>query len=106
MIRAVLGDLLARGVERAIVGTSNAALGGFAFYQKAGFRLLSIERDFFSTARGYPRWMEERGIRLLDMALTLRSYWQIAPHKPQRNLAGDLLVAGMFTKWSNSPALS
>jgi ribosomal protein S18 acetylase RimI-like enzyme len=67
MIRAVLDDLRQRGVRRALVGTSNAAIGQLAYYQKAGFRLLSIERDFFSPARGYPAVMEENGIRLCDM---------------------------------------
>jgi ribosomal protein S18 acetylase RimI-like enzyme len=67
MVSAVLDDLRARGVERAIVGTGNAGIGQLAFYQKAGFRLLRIERDFFTPARGYPERMEENGIRLLDM---------------------------------------
>jgi HEAT repeat protein len=67
MLRAVLDDLRARGVERAVVGTGNAGIGQLAFYQRAGFRLLRIERDFFTPARGYPAWMEEGGIRLLDM---------------------------------------
>ena len=67
MVRAVLDDLRAHGAERAIVGTGNAGIGQLAFYQRAGFRLLRIERDFFTPARGYPEWMEEGGIRLRDM---------------------------------------
>jgi len=67
MILAVLDDLRRRGIERVVVGTANAAIGQLAFYQKAGFRLLRIERDFFSTRRGYPEFMQENDIRILDM---------------------------------------
>jgi ribosomal protein S18 acetylase RimI-like enzyme len=67
MLRAVIDDLRARGVRRVIVGTANAGIGQLAYYQKAGFRLLRIERDFFSADRGYPPHLEENGIRLRDM---------------------------------------
>ena len=67
MLRAVLDDLRNRGVRRVFVGTANAGIGQLAYYQKAGFRLLRIERDFFSAARGYPERMEDNGIRLRDM---------------------------------------
>jgi ribosomal protein S18 acetylase RimI-like enzyme len=67
MVRAVLADLRARGVRRVIVGTANAGIGQLAYYQKAGFRLLRIERDFFLPERGYPPHMEANGIRLRDM---------------------------------------
>jgi ribosomal protein S18 acetylase RimI-like enzyme len=67
MLALVIDDLRGRGVPRAIVGTSNSGIGQIAFYQKAGFRLWKIERDFFTPARGYPDFFEENGIRLLDM---------------------------------------
>jgi ribosomal protein S18 acetylase RimI-like enzyme len=67
MLAAVLKELRRRGVQRAIVGTANAGIAQLAYYQKAGFRLLRIERDFFSPARGYPADMEDNGIRLRDM---------------------------------------
>lgn len=67
MLQSVLDDLRASGVKRVIVGTANAGIGQLAYYQKVGFRLLRIERDFFSTARGYPEIMEHNGIRLRDM---------------------------------------
>ncbi|HKQ13617.1 MAG TPA: GNAT family N-acetyltransferase [Steroidobacteraceae bacterium] len=66
MLAAVFDELRRRGVQRAVVGTANAGIGQLAFYQKAGFRLLRIERDFFSPARGYPAVMEDNGIRLRD----------------------------------------
>jgi ribosomal protein S18 acetylase RimI-like enzyme len=67
MLAAVLDDLRRRGVPRAVLGTANAGIRQLAFYQKAGFRLLRIERDFFSPARGYPAVIEDNGIRLRDM---------------------------------------
>jgi ribosomal protein S18 acetylase RimI-like enzyme len=67
MLAAVLDDLRARGTRRVIVGTGNAGIGQLAYYQKAGFRLLRIERDFFSPSRGYPEAMYDNGIRLRDM---------------------------------------
>lgn len=67
MLRAVLDDLRGRGVRRVTVGTGNSGVGQLAFYQKVGFRLASIERDFFSPARGYPADLEENGIPLRDM---------------------------------------
>ena len=67
LLAAVIDELRKRGVRRAIVGTANAGIGQLAYYQKAGFRLQRIERDFFSPARGYPAVMEDNGIRLRDM---------------------------------------
>ena len=67
MLAAVLEELRRSGVRRAVVGTANAGIGQLAYYQKAGFRLLRIERDFFSPERGYPAVMEDNGIRLRDM---------------------------------------
>lgn len=67
MLRAVLEALRGAGVTRVVVGTGNAGIGQLAFYQKAGFRLSHIERDFFSSARGYPEGMMENGSPLRDM---------------------------------------
>jgi len=67
MLTNVLAELRGLGCKRVLVGTANAAIGQLAFYQKAGFRLLSIERDFFSPLRGYAEVIEESGIRIRDM---------------------------------------
>jgi N-acetylglutamate synthase-like GNAT family acetyltransferase len=67
MLIAVLVELCDLGCKRVLVGTANAAIGQLAFHQKAGFRLLSIERDFFSPVRGYAEVIEESGIRMRDM---------------------------------------
>lgn len=67
MLAAVLAELRRRDIPRVIVGTGNSGIGQLAFYQKAGFRLSHIERDFFSPERGYAEGIEENGILLRDM---------------------------------------
>jgi ribosomal protein S18 acetylase RimI-like enzyme len=67
MLAAVLADLRARGVHRVIVGTSNAGIGQIAFYQKAGFRLWRIERDYFTPEKGYDPDERENGLPHRDM---------------------------------------
>lgn len=67
LVGLVLDELRRRGVRRAVVATGNSGLVPLALYQKAGFRLWKIERDFFSPARGYPDGIEENGIPLHDL---------------------------------------
>ncbi len=67
LVAAALDALRARGVDRVVVGTSSSGVGQLAFYQKAGFRLERIERDFFHPERGYPDGALENGIPLRDM---------------------------------------
>lgn len=67
MLAAVLADLGSRGVTHVVVGTANSGVGELAFYQKCGFRLWKIERDFFTPARGYPEGLAEAGIPVRDM---------------------------------------
>ena len=66
--RAILEWLLAEGRRRgrrAIeVGTGNASLGNIAFYQKCGFRMASVRRDYFWY---YREPVVENGIRVRDM---------------------------------------
>lgn len=67
MLAAVLTDLRARGYRRVVVGTSNAGIGQIAFYQKAGFRLWRIERDYFTPEKGYDPEERENGLTHRDM---------------------------------------
>lgn len=67
MLARVLDDLRSRGTRRVIVGTSNAGIGQIAFYQKAGFRLWRIERDFFTPEKGYDPDERENGLPHRDM---------------------------------------
>jgi ribosomal protein S18 acetylase RimI-like enzyme len=67
LLAAVLEELRTAGTRRVVVGTSSSGIGQLAYYQKAGFRLSRIERDYFSPARGYPEGLEENGIPVRDM---------------------------------------
>ncbi|WP_347860808.1 GNAT family N-acetyltransferase [Salimicrobium sp. PL1-032A] len=55
----------AAGYKRMEVGTGNSSTGQLAFYQKAGFRITAIDRDFFTVHYKEEIW--ENGIRCRDM---------------------------------------
>jgi ribosomal protein S18 acetylase RimI-like enzyme len=55
-----------KGISKVIVGTANSSIGNLAFYQKVGFRMTEIKKDFF---RDYPEPIYEDGIRALDMVM-------------------------------------
>lgn len=67
MLAHVADASRATGVKRILVGTSSADTGNLDFYQRCGFRLLSIERDYFSPARGYPADFVLNGLPAVDM---------------------------------------
>ncbi len=52
------------GAREITVGTGNSSLGQLAFYQKCGFRIVSVERDFFAQ---YAAPITENGIPCLDL---------------------------------------
>lgn len=56
------GDKKARRIE---VGTGNSSLSQLALYQKCGFRIIGVEKDFF--VKNYRREIVENGIKCLDM---------------------------------------
>jgi ribosomal protein S18 acetylase RimI-like enzyme len=53
------------GRRRIEIGTGNAGLRQLGLYQRAGFRMESIDRDFF--VRHYPEPIIENGIPCRDM---------------------------------------
>ncbi|MGD6967483.1 GNAT family N-acetyltransferase [Rossellomorea vietnamensis] len=55
-----------QGKDRVIVGTANSSIENIAFYQKAGFRMYEIKKDFFLN---YPEPIFEYGIRAMDMIM-------------------------------------
>ncbi len=57
-----------RGGRVLLVGTANASLENIAFYQRCGFRMFAIRRDYFSYIQPP---LFEHGIQLRDM-LVLR----------------------------------
>jgi len=53
------------GADEIQVGTGNSSIGQLVFYQKAGFRIVGVERDYF--LRNYEQKIVENGIRCADM---------------------------------------
>lgn len=53
------------GAEVLEVGTGNSSISQLAFYQKAGFRIMEIEFDFF--IKNYDEEIYENGIQCRDM---------------------------------------
>ena len=56
-----------RGLQALEIGTGNSSLGQLALYQKCGFRVDRVERDFFT--RHYPEPIYENGIQCRDMIM-------------------------------------
>ncbi|MFD2045467.1 GNAT family N-acetyltransferase [Ornithinibacillus salinisoli] len=54
------------GMHKMVVGTANSSIGNLAFYQKAGFRIIGVKKDFFLH---YPQPIFENGIRAMDMVM-------------------------------------
>ncbi|GGC78706.1 putative N-acetyltransferase YvbK [Thalassobacillus devorans] len=53
------------GYQTIEIGTGNSSIGQLALYQKCGFRLVGIDRDFF--LRHYQEPIMENGIQCRDM---------------------------------------
>lgn len=68
MMHVLQDEVPRHGGRSLLVGTANAALENIAFYQKCGFRLYEIRRDYFAYIQ--PPLLEH-GILLRDM-LVLR----------------------------------
>jgi GNAT superfamily N-acetyltransferase len=72
--RGIGGMLLAAAIARSraascstlLVATAAADVDNLRFYQRAGFRLRSVERDAFTPAAGYPPGTLVGGIELRD----------------------------------------
>lgn len=68
IIHVLQEELRGRGGAALLVGTANAALSNIAFYQKCGFRMFEVRRDYFAYIQPP---IAEDGILLRDM-LVLR----------------------------------
>ncbi|KPV59797.1 acetyltransferase [Paenibacillus sp. A3] len=53
------------GYKTIEIGTGNSSIGQLALYQKCGFRMTSIDRDFF--IRHYEEPIYENGMQVIDM---------------------------------------
>jgi len=66
LIDAAVNATTAGGYNWMLVSTAGASTGNLRFYQRCGFRLLSIERDAFTPQTGYPEGIEVEGIEMRD----------------------------------------
>jgi len=67
IVSHVCDRLRAAGAKRVIVGTASSGLRQLGFYQRLGFRLSRVERDYFTPERGYPPDLSENGISSRDI---------------------------------------
>ena len=76
LVERAIAEARDQGLESIRVGTSSADIGNLRFYQRRGFRMLSIERDAFTPADGYPEGITTDGLPLRDrvwLTLDLRA---------------------------------
>jgi lactoylglutathione lyase len=66
LIEAAVDLSREKGHSALAVATAAADVGNLRFYQLAGFRLRSVERDAFTPANGYPAGLAVDGIPLRD----------------------------------------
>ena len=66
LVASAMQRCRAEGWSQMVVATAAADIGNLRFYQRLGFRLLSIERDAFTPSTGYPNPIVIDGIPLLD----------------------------------------
>ena len=65
LIRLVLQRAALEGCIQVVVGAAAADIGNLRFYQRLGFRMDRVERDAFSSDRGYTS-LKVDGIRVRD----------------------------------------
>lgn len=65
LIHDAMNRIKQAGYKRIEIGTGNSSIGQLALYQKCGFRIYGIERDFF--LHNYPEVIVENGIQCVDM---------------------------------------
>ena len=65
MISHALEKAKDQGFQTLEVGTGNSSIAQLAFYQKCGFRITGVDRDFFT--EHYEEELSENGILCRDM---------------------------------------
>jgi len=66
VVARLIEEARTRGASTLLVGTSSIALDNILFYQKCGFRMSHVRKNYFSET--YPELkIEWRGIKLRDM---------------------------------------
>ncbi|MGG0410364.1 GNAT family N-acetyltransferase [Peribacillus simplex] len=65
LIEHAIGHAREQGYKTIEIGTGNSGIGQLALYQKCGFRITGVDRDFFN--RNYSEDIYENGIQCQDM---------------------------------------
>jgi ribosomal protein S18 acetylase RimI-like enzyme len=65
LIARSLEECAARGIKSVEIGTGNSSIAQLYLYQKMGFRIVGIIRDYF--VKNYPDLIFENGIQCKDM---------------------------------------
>ncbi|TKH03655.1 GNAT family N-acetyltransferase [Peribacillus simplex] len=65
LIEHAKGDAREQGYKMIEIGTGNSGIGQLALYQKCGFRITGVDRDFFNI--NYSEAIYENGIQCQDM---------------------------------------
>lgn len=65
LVLAALDRCRSHGASEVWIGTGNSSLDQLGFYQKTGFRMVEIVKDFF--VENYAEEIVENGIRCRDM---------------------------------------
>ena len=63
VIQMISDNCKTKGYTQVIVGTANSSIENIAFYQKVGFRMEKVEKDFFCS---YDKPIYENGLRAVD----------------------------------------
>jgi ribosomal protein S18 acetylase RimI-like enzyme len=66
LVERAIEEAQSDGLRTMRVGTSSADISNLRFYQRRGFRMLSVERDAFTPADGYPDGLTTDGLPLRD----------------------------------------
>lgn len=69
LVEWLIEEARRRGRQRMLVGTANSSIGNIAFYQRIGFRIDHVRRDYFRYLRE-PAY--ENGIQIRDMLVFSR----------------------------------
>jgi predicted N-acetyltransferase YhbS len=89
LVAAALDRARDDGMSTVLVATATADIGNLRFYQRVGFRMLSIERDAFTPATGYPDGLLIDGIELRDRVWLSRSVSSSTSYSPPKRRGGS-----------------
>ncbi|WP_340373649.1 GNAT family N-acetyltransferase [Peribacillus sp. FSL E2-0218] len=71
LIGHAIGYAREQGYKLMEIGTGNSSIGQLALYQKCGFRIVGVDRDFFT--KHYSEALYENGIQCRDMVRLSRN---------------------------------